>query len=152
MIKRNNIYWPLVMEIYFFRAVYSCLWFSLIAKLGKMSILRDFPGYVVAFSLVFFLSFLFQVYFGYCQQVIRVILTLVCGVCQILVFFFGFLCLMWVKVFGIVILVFLKLLAQAKFSGMMTMFVVERLTLVLAVRTGEWLNITYIKKFQFKFK
>ena len=59
---------------------------------------------------------------------------------------------MWVKVFGIVILVFVKVLAKAKVSGMMTRFVVEKLSLVLAVRTGEWLNITYIEKLQFKFK
>ena len=36
--------------------------------------------------------------------------------------------------------------------SMMTRFVVERLTLVLAVQTGEWLNIAFIKKLQFKFK
>ena len=138
MIKRTTSYWPLVMEIYFFQTISSCLWFSLVADFGKMLVLRDFPGYVVVFSLIFFLS--------YCQQVIRVILILVWGVCQILEFFFGFLCLMWVKIFGIVILVFVKVLVQVKVSGMMTRFVVEKLTLVLAVRTAEWLNVTYIKK------
>ena len=131
MIKRNTTYWPLVTGIYFFQTVYSCLWFSQVAEFGKVTILRDFPGYVVVFSLAFFSSFLFQVHFGYCQQMIRVTLILVCGVC-----------LMCVKIFGIVaILVFVKVLVQAKVSGMMTRFVVEKLTLVLAVQIGEWLNI-----------
>ena len=54
MIKRTTSYWPLVMEIYFFQTISSCLWFSLVADFGKMSVLRDFPGYVVVFSLIFF--------------------------------------------------------------------------------------------------
>ena len=54
MIKRNTTYWPLVVEINFFQTVYSCLWFSQAAELGKMSIIRDFTGYVVVFSCYFF--------------------------------------------------------------------------------------------------
>ena len=54
MIERNTTYWPLLVEINFFQTVYSYLWFSQAAELGKMSIIRDFTGYVVVFSCYFF--------------------------------------------------------------------------------------------------
>ena len=59
---------------------------------------------------------------------------------------------MWVKIFRICDIGLCEGTGLGKGFSMMTRFVVERLTLVLAVQTGEWLNIAFIKKLQFKFK
>ena len=66
LIKRNTTCWPLVMKIYFFQMAYSYyLWFSQVVEVhGKMSILRDFPGYVLYLLWYFYCSSYFRCTLG----------------------------------------------------------------------------------------